>query len=196
MPFYGTVTISDDVISCFTLSFLALYQQNVSMLESGRINNDEGSQVDVKRLFLLMVYVMCDICVFAASAPASPREMISIKERKTDYESTGTNASYHGNKVEHTSRKDAMAGRKEFQGLQLPPRFCVFSSDDVYCKINVKAFCHFIIINLATITTYLLSVSLPPVVQISSGTSTLFRGAYVSPSDDIKHNQVRFEEMT
>uniref|UniRef100_A0A8C8G0L7 Uncharacterized protein n=1 Tax=Oncorhynchus tshawytscha TaxID=74940 RepID=A0A8C8G0L7_ONCTS len=27
-------------------------------------------------------------------------------------------------------------------------------------------------------------------VQISSGTSTLFRGAYVSPSDDIKHNQV------
>uniref|UniRef100_A0A8C8G269 Uncharacterized protein n=1 Tax=Oncorhynchus tshawytscha TaxID=74940 RepID=A0A8C8G269_ONCTS len=72
----------------------------------------------------------------SASAPASPREMISIKERKTDYESTGTNASYHGNKGEHTSRKDAMA------------------------------------------------------VQISSGTSTLFRGAYVSPSDDIKHNQV------
>ncbi|KAM9458230.1 catenin delta-2-like isoform 10-T10 [Salvelinus alpinus] len=61
----------------------------------------------------------------SASAPASPREMISLKERKTDYESTGTNASYHGNKVE-----------------------------------------------------------------ISSGTSTLFRGAYVSPSDDIKHNQV------
>ncbi|XP_064848901.1 catenin delta-2-like isoform X1 [Oncorhynchus masou masou] len=72
----------------------------------------------------------------SASAPASPREMISIKERKTDYESTGTNASYHGNKGEHTSRKDAMA------------------------------------------------------VQISSGTSTLFRGAYVSPSDDVKHNQV------
>uniref|UniRef100_A0A8C7U916 Catenin (cadherin-associated protein), delta 2b n=1 Tax=Oncorhynchus mykiss TaxID=8022 RepID=A0A8C7U916_ONCMY len=45
----------------------------------------------------------------SASAPASPREMISIKERKTDYESTGTNASYHGNKGEHTSRKDAMA---------------------------------------------------------------------------------------
>ncbi|XP_041752128.1 catenin delta-2 isoform X5 [Coregonus clupeaformis] len=72
----------------------------------------------------------------SASAPASPREMVSIKERKTDYESTGTNASYHGNKGEHTSRKDAMA------------------------------------------------------VQISSGTSTLFRGAYVSPSDEIKHNQV------
>ena len=71
----------------------------------------------------------------------------------------------------------------------------VFSSDDVYSKASVKAFCHFIIINLATITTYL-SVSLPPVVQISSGTSTLFRGAYVSPSDDIKHNQVRFEEIT
>ncbi|CDQ87830.1 unnamed protein product [Oncorhynchus mykiss] len=71
-----------------------------------------------------------------SSAPASPREMISLKERKTDYESTGTNASYHGNKGEHTSRKDTMA------------------------------------------------------VEISSGTSTLFRGAYVSPSDDIKHNQV------
>ncbi|MGH0142933.1 UNVERIFIED_CONTAM: hypothetical protein FKN15_030508 [Acipenser sinensis] len=47
----------------------------------------------------------------SASAPASPREMISLKERKTDYESTGTNASYHGNKGEHTSRKDTMAGR-------------------------------------------------------------------------------------
>uniref|UniRef100_A0AAY5EM28 Catenin (cadherin-associated protein), delta 2a n=1 Tax=Electrophorus electricus TaxID=8005 RepID=A0AAY5EM28_ELEEL len=44
----------------------------------------------------------------SASAPASPREMISLKERKTDYESTGTNASFHGNKGEHTSRKDAM----------------------------------------------------------------------------------------
>nr|XP_031359827.1 catenin delta-2 isoform X3 [Lonchura striata domestica] len=32
----------------------------------------------------------------SASAPASPREMISLKERKTDYESTGTNATYHG----------------------------------------------------------------------------------------------------
>ncbi|XP_030629364.1 catenin delta-2b isoform X2 [Chanos chanos] len=72
----------------------------------------------------------------SASAPASPREMMSLKERKTDYESTGTNAGYHGNKGEHTSRKDGMAA------------------------------------------------------QISSGTSTLFRGAYVSPSDDIKHNQV------
>ncbi|XP_058878176.1 catenin delta-2-like isoform X3 [Acipenser ruthenus] len=71
----------------------------------------------------------------SASAPASPREMISLKERKTDYESTGTNASYHGNKGEHTSRKDTMA------------------------------------------------------VQISSGTSTLFRNSYVNPSDDIKQNQ-------
>ncbi|KAL6490351.1 hypothetical protein MHYP_G00006960, partial [Metynnis hypsauchen] len=72
----------------------------------------------------------------SASAPASPREMMSLKERKADYESTGTNSGYHGNKGEHTSRKDAMAA------------------------------------------------------QISSGTSTLFRGAYVSPSDDLKHNQV------
>uniref|UniRef100_A0A8B9QT51 Catenin delta 2 n=1 Tax=Anas platyrhynchos TaxID=8839 RepID=A0A8B9QT51_ANAPL len=46
----------------------------------------------------------------SASAPASPREMISLKERKTDYESTGTNATYHGNKGEHTSRKDTMTG--------------------------------------------------------------------------------------
>ncbi|XP_035272053.1 catenin delta-2 isoform X3 [Anguilla rostrata] len=72
----------------------------------------------------------------SASAPASPREMISLKERKTDYESTGTNASYHGNKGEHTSRKDTTA------------------------------------------------------VQISSGTSTLFRNSYVTPNEDIKHNQV------
>ncbi|XP_058873229.1 catenin delta-2 isoform X3 [Acipenser ruthenus] len=71
----------------------------------------------------------------SASAPASPREMISLKERKTDYESTGTNASYHGNKGEHTSRKDTMA------------------------------------------------------VQVSSGTSTLFRNSYVNPSEEIKHNQ-------
>uniref|UniRef100_A0A8C4FAT4 Catenin (cadherin-associated protein), delta 2b n=1 Tax=Dicentrarchus labrax TaxID=13489 RepID=A0A8C4FAT4_DICLA len=46
----------------------------------------------------------------SASAPASPREMLALKERKADYESTG-NASYHGNKGEHTSRKDAMTGR-------------------------------------------------------------------------------------
>ncbi|XP_026142582.1 catenin delta-2-like isoform X6 [Carassius auratus] len=72
----------------------------------------------------------------SASAPTSPREMMSLKERKTEYESTGTNSGYHGNKGEHTSRKDAMAA------------------------------------------------------QISSGTSTLFRGAYMSPGDDIKHNQV------
>ncbi|MBN3270891.1 CTND2 protein, partial [Polyodon spathula] len=71
----------------------------------------------------------------SASAPASPREMISLKERKTDYESTGTSASYHGNKGEHTSRKDTMA------------------------------------------------------VQVSSGTSTLFRNSYANPSEDIKHNQ-------
>uniref|UniRef100_A0A8C1NK65 Catenin (cadherin-associated protein), delta 2a n=1 Tax=Cyprinus carpio TaxID=7962 RepID=A0A8C1NK65_CYPCA len=45
----------------------------------------------------------------SASAPASPREMISLKDRKSDYDSTGTNASYHGNKGEHTSRKDIMA---------------------------------------------------------------------------------------
>ncbi|KAM9024299.1 catenin delta-2 isoform 7-T9 [Ara ararauna] len=47
----------------------------------------------------------------SASAPASPREMISLKERKTDYESSGTNATYHGNKGEHTSRKDTMTAQ-------------------------------------------------------------------------------------
>lgn len=47
---------------------------------------------------------------YLASAPALSREMISLKERKTDYESTGTNATYHGNKGEHTSRKDTMTG--------------------------------------------------------------------------------------
>uniref|UniRef100_A0A8C7EH12 Catenin delta 2 n=1 Tax=Nothoprocta perdicaria TaxID=30464 RepID=A0A8C7EH12_NOTPE len=47
----------------------------------------------------------------SASAPASPREMISLKERKTDYESTGTNVTYHGTKGEHTSRKDTMTGK-------------------------------------------------------------------------------------
>ncbi|TSK82182.1 Catenin delta-2 [Bagarius yarrelli] len=72
----------------------------------------------------------------SASAPTSPREMMSLKERKADYELTGTNPGYHGNKGEHTSRKDTMPA------------------------------------------------------QISSGTATLFRGAYVSPSDDLKHNQV------
>uniref|UniRef100_A0A3B5LL26 Catenin (cadherin-associated protein), delta 2b n=1 Tax=Xiphophorus couchianus TaxID=32473 RepID=A0A3B5LL26_9TELE len=71
----------------------------------------------------------------SVSAPASPREMMALKERKADYESTG-NASFHGNKGEHTSRKDAMTG------------------------------------------------------QITGGSSTLHRGAYVSPTDDLKYNQV------
>lgn len=39
--------------------------------------------------------------------------MMSLKERKADYESTGTNSGYHGNKGEHTSRKDAMAGKEK-----------------------------------------------------------------------------------
>uniref|UniRef100_A0A3Q3J779 Catenin delta 2 n=1 Tax=Monopterus albus TaxID=43700 RepID=A0A3Q3J779_MONAL len=46
----------------------------------------------------------------SASAPASPREMISLKERKMDYDSTATNVGFHSNKGEHTSRKDGMAG--------------------------------------------------------------------------------------
>lgn len=50
------------------------------------------------------------VCLCVASAPASPREMMALKERKGDYELTG-NATYHGNKGEHTSRKDTMTGR-------------------------------------------------------------------------------------
>ncbi|XP_039646383.1 catenin delta-2 isoform X3 [Perca fluviatilis] len=71
----------------------------------------------------------------SASAPASPREMMSLKERKMDYDSTATNAGFHSNKGEHTSRKDGMA------------------------------------------------------VQVSCGTSTLFRNSYLTSSDDIKQNQ-------
>ncbi|XP_073486798.1 catenin delta-2 isoform X2 [Aquarana catesbeiana] len=41
----------------------------------------------------------------SASAPASPREMINLKEKKADFETTGSNATYKG---EHTSRKDTM----------------------------------------------------------------------------------------
>uniref|UniRef100_A0A3Q2WHN2 Catenin delta 2 n=1 Tax=Haplochromis burtoni TaxID=8153 RepID=A0A3Q2WHN2_HAPBU len=73
----------------------------------------------------------------SASAPASPREMMSLKERKMDYDSTATNAGFHSNKGEHTSRKDGMA------------------------------------------------------VQISCGTSTLFRNSYLTASDDIKQNQAQ-----
>ncbi|KAK5898366.1 hypothetical protein CgunFtcFv8_015790 [Champsocephalus gunnari] len=60
--------------------------------------------------------------------------MMSLKERKMDYDSTATNAGFHSNKGEHTSRKDGMA------------------------------------------------------VQVSCGTSTLFRNSYLTASDDIKQN--------
>lgn len=39
-----------------------------------------------------------------------------LKERKADYESTA-NASFLGNKGEHTSRKDAMAGKISILGV-------------------------------------------------------------------------------
>uniref|UniRef100_A0A8K9WPM0 Catenin delta 2 n=1 Tax=Oncorhynchus mykiss TaxID=8022 RepID=A0A8K9WPM0_ONCMY len=45
----------------------------------------------------------------SVSAPASPREMMSMKDRKPENDSTATNAGFHSNKGEHTSRKDAMA---------------------------------------------------------------------------------------
>uniref|UniRef100_A0A673B6T8 Catenin delta 2 n=1 Tax=Sphaeramia orbicularis TaxID=375764 RepID=A0A673B6T8_9TELE len=57
----------------------------------------------------------------SASAPASPREMMSLKERKMDYDSTATNAGFHSNKGEHTSRKDGMAGAS---AIPQTPRFC------------------------------------------------------------------------
>lgn len=66
---------------------------------------------ETRKVILLFLYV--------ASAPASPREMISLKERKTDYESTGSNATYHGTKGEHTSRKDTVTGELSFA---FPPR--------------------------------------------------------------------------
>ncbi|XP_071270958.1 catenin delta-2-like [Salvelinus alpinus] len=78
----------------------------------------------------------------SVSAPASPREMMSMKDRKPENDSTATNAGFHSNKGEHTSRKDAMA------------------------------------------------------VQISCGTSTLFRKSYVTANDDIKHNQIPPQPMT
>ncbi|XP_036791014.1 catenin delta-2 [Oncorhynchus mykiss] len=78
----------------------------------------------------------------SVSAPASPREMMSMKDRKPENDSTATNAGFHSNKGEHTSRKDAMA------------------------------------------------------VQISCGTSTLFRNSYVTANDDIKHNQIPPQPMT
>uniref|UniRef100_A0A1A8VJM3 Catenin (Cadherin-associated protein), delta 2b n=1 Tax=Nothobranchius furzeri TaxID=105023 RepID=A0A1A8VJM3_NOTFU len=78
----------------------------------------------------------------SASAPASPREMMSLKERKMDYDSTATNAGFHSNKGEHTSRKDGMAvpvscgsstlfrnsyltGSDDIKQNQSPPQPCV-----------------------------------------------------------------------
>uniref|UniRef100_G1N2T3 Catenin delta 2 n=1 Tax=Meleagris gallopavo TaxID=9103 RepID=G1N2T3_MELGA len=97
----------------------------------------------------------------SASAPASPREMISLKERKTDYESTGTNATYHGSKGEHTSRKDTMTARVSCSlkhgtaGMEFPgmPPACSEAAQN-------------------------------------TGISTLYRNSYGAPAEDIKHNQV------
>ncbi|XP_021241853.1 catenin delta-2 isoform X5 [Numida meleagris] len=97
----------------------------------------------------------------SASAPASPREMISLKERKTDYESTGTNATYHGSKGEHTSRKDTMTARvscslkRGTAGMEFPgmPPACSEAAQN-------------------------------------TGISTLYRNSYGAPAEDIKHNQV------
>lgn len=63
-------------------------------------------------VFVFFIDHLASVCVCscAASAPASPRDMLALKDRK-DYETTG-NAGYHGNKGEHTSRKDAMTGQR------------------------------------------------------------------------------------
>ncbi|MEQ2171772.1 Catenin delta-2 [Goodea atripinnis] len=84
----------------------------------------------------------------SASAPASPREMMALKERKADYESTG-NASFHGNKGEHTSRKDAMTGRNSIlcvchnvtvplcgKGFRKKVSLHVSVSSSVYSKVS------------------------------------------------------------
>ncbi|XP_071592775.1 catenin delta-2 isoform X7 [Heliangelus exortis] len=97
----------------------------------------------------------------SASAPASPREMISLKERKTDYESTGTNATYHGSKGEHTSRKDTMTARVNCSlkhgraGMEFPGMLPACSE-----------------------------------AAQNTGISTLYRNSYGAPAEDIKHNQV------
>ncbi|XP_021241856.1 catenin delta-2 isoform X8 [Numida meleagris] len=75
----------------------------------------------------------------SASAPASPREMISLKERKTDYESTGTNATYHGSKGEHTSRKDTMTDHQISAYLVRAQIKHLFKSKDRRsCTVNVQ----------------------------------------------------------
>lgn len=84
---------------------------------------------------------MC-VSVCAASAPASPREMMALKERKADYESTG-NASYHGNKGEHTSRKDAMTSRNFNTACLTPNHTLTYSKTAVfrlsrYCSFGIK----------------------------------------------------------
>lgn len=73
-------------------------------------------------IILLIDRFVLSVYLFVASAPTSPREMMSLKERKTDYELTGPNPVYHGNKGEHTSRKDTMAGKAWV--IQACPLFC------------------------------------------------------------------------
>uniref|UniRef100_A0AAQ6ADF5 Catenin delta 2 n=1 Tax=Amphiprion ocellaris TaxID=80972 RepID=A0AAQ6ADF5_AMPOC len=67
----------------------------------------------------------------SASAPASPREMMSLKERKMDYDSTATNAGFHSNKGEHTSRKDGMAG--------VCVSICVKERQNQHCSMHVTS---------------------------------------------------------
>ncbi|ETE69259.1 Catenin delta-2, partial [Ophiophagus hannah] len=88
-------TMSDDTVTAICCTLHEVITKN---MENAKALRDAGG---IEKL----------VGISKTSAPASPREMISLKERKTDYESTGTNATYHGNKGEHTSRKDTMTGQ-------------------------------------------------------------------------------------
>uniref|UniRef100_A0AAZ3NP14 Catenin delta-2-like n=1 Tax=Oncorhynchus tshawytscha TaxID=74940 RepID=A0AAZ3NP14_ONCTS len=77
----------------------------------------------------------------SVSAPASPREMRSMKERKTEYDSTATNAGFHDNKGEHTSRKDTMAVRISCGTSTLFRNSYVTTNDEIeHNQVNYDTF--------------------------------------------------------
>uniref|UniRef100_A0A8K9WPJ5 Catenin delta 2 n=1 Tax=Oncorhynchus mykiss TaxID=8022 RepID=A0A8K9WPJ5_ONCMY len=77
----------------------------------------------------------------SVSAPASPREMMSMKERKTEYDSTATNAGFHDNKGEHTSRKDTMAVRISCGTSTLFRNSYVTTNDEIeHNQVNYDTF--------------------------------------------------------
>ncbi|KAM9789739.1 catenin delta-2b [Neosynchiropus ocellatus] len=75
----------------------------------------------------------------SASAPASPRDVLVLKDRKGDYELT-SNASCQGNRGEHTSRKDAMAGQIPGGSATLHQGAYVSPTDDLnYNQISSQS---------------------------------------------------------